>query len=114
MDFASTLNSVKKLNANNYGSWSTRMQYYFLGQELWDIIGGLDIIPPTDAEAAKSWKVKAGKAMYALIVTIEDEFLQRIKNAKTPKEAWDTLATIFTKKNDTRLQRLENDLLSIS
>jgi len=52
--------------------------------------------------------------MYALTVSIEDEFLQRIKNAKTPKEAWDTLATIFTKKNEARLQRLENELLSIS
>ncbi|KAH0658987.1 hypothetical protein KY285_027537 [Solanum tuberosum] len=52
--------------------------------------------------------------MFVLTVTIEDEFLQWIKNAKTPKEAWDTLATIFTKKNDARLQRLENELLSIS
>ncbi|KAH0682162.1 hypothetical protein KY289_019914 [Solanum tuberosum] len=90
------------------------MQYYFLDQELWDIIGGSDTTPPTDVEAAKRWKVKAGKAMYALSVTIEDEFLQRIKNAKTPKDVWDTLAMIFTKKNDERLQRLENELLSIS
>ena len=51
--------------------------------------------------------------MYALTVTIEDDFLQRTKNAKTPEEAWDTLATTFTKKNDVRLQRLENELLSI-
>jgi hypothetical protein len=29
---------------------------------------------------------------YVLFVTIEDELLQRIKNVKTPKEAWDTLA----------------------
>uniref|UniRef100_M1D6U3 Gag-pol polyprotein n=1 Tax=Solanum tuberosum TaxID=4113 RepID=M1D6U3_SOLTU len=78
------------------------MQYYFLSQELWDIIGGSDTTPPTDAEAANRWKVKAGKAMYALTVTNDDKFLQQIKNAKTPKEAWDTLATIFTKKNDVR------------
>ncbi|KAH0632703.1 hypothetical protein KY284_035489 [Solanum tuberosum] len=90
------------------------MQYYFLGQELWDIIGGLDTTPPTDAEATKKWKVKARKVMYALTVSIDDEFLQRIKNVKTPKEAWDTLAMIFTKKNDAKLQRLENELLSIS
>ncbi|KAG5582115.1 hypothetical protein H5410_052742 [Solanum commersonii] len=90
------------------------MQYYFFGLELWDIIGGLDTTPPTDAKAAKRWKVKAGKVMYALTVTIEDEFLQRIKNAKTSKEAWDTLTIIFTKKNNARLQRLENELLSIS
>ncbi|KAH0738245.1 hypothetical protein KY290_036950 [Solanum tuberosum] len=113
-DFASALNSVEKLNASNYGSWSTKMQYYFLGQELWDIIGGSDTTPPTDVEAAKRWKVEAGKTMCVLSVTIEDELLQLIKNAKTPKEAWDTLATIFTKKNDVRLQRLENELLSMS
>ncbi|KAH0670865.1 hypothetical protein KY285_025727 [Solanum tuberosum] len=113
-DFTSTLNSVEKLNATNYGSWSTRMQYYFLGQELWDIISGSDTTPPTDAEAAKRWKVKTGRAMFVLSVTIEDELLRRIKNAKTLKEAWDTLATIFTKKNDARLQRLENELLLIS
>ncbi|KAH0683665.1 hypothetical protein KY289_021417 [Solanum tuberosum] len=106
-NFASTLNSVEKLNASNYGSWSMRMQYYFLSQALWDIFGGSDTTLPTNVEAAKRWKVKAGKAMYALTVTIEDEFLQRIKNTKTPKEAWDTLATIFTKKNNARLQRLE-------
>lgn len=37
-DFTRTLNSVEKLNASNYGSWSMIMQYYFIGQKLWDII----------------------------------------------------------------------------
>ena len=31
--------------------------------------------------------------------------------AKTPKEAWDTFVTLFSKNNDTRLQLLENELL---
>lgn len=52
--------------------------------------------------------------MYALTVTTEDEFLQHIKNDKTPQEDWETLTMIFTKKNDATLQRLENELLSIS
>ncbi|KAH0698868.1 hypothetical protein KY284_013083 [Solanum tuberosum] len=65
-DFASTLNSVEKFNASNYGSWSKKMQYYFLGQELWDIIGGSYTTPPTDAKATKMWKVKAGKAIFVL------------------------------------------------
>ena len=112
--FIITLNSVEKINASNYRSWSTRMQYYFLGHELLDIITGSDTIPLTDDEATKRWKVKTGKAMFVLSITIEDEFLQRIKNAKTPKEAWNTLATIFTKKNDVGLQSLENDLFYIS
>jgi H2-forming N5,N10-methylenetetrahydromethanopterin dehydrogenase-like enzyme len=37
-----------------------------------------------------------------------------IRDVKTPKEAWDTFAKLFSKKNDTRLQFLESELLSIS
>lgn len=44
--------------------------------------------------------------MYVLTVAVEDEFLQRIKDAQTPKEAWDILTGIFAKKNDAKLQRL--------
>nr|KAJ0202774.1 hypothetical protein LSAT_V11C500268520 [Lactuca sativa] len=40
--------------------------------------------------------------------------LEHIRDGNTPKEAWDTFVTLFSKKNDTRLQLLENDLLSIS
>lgn len=43
---------------------------------------------------------------------MEDEFLQRI-NLNTAKEAWDTLATIFTRKTDAKLQFLENELMSV-
>ena len=134
--------SIEKLNNNNYGSWSTRMKFYLLGQDLWDIVNGAETTPPREArstdttsdtststpvrpdvvsqrpagdpDALKKWKVKAGKAMYALTVAVEEEFLQRIKDARTPKEAWDILTAIFVKKNDAKLQRLENELLSIS
>ena len=37
--------------------------------------------PTVDSDALKKWKVKAGKAMYALTVSVEDEFLQKIKDA---------------------------------
>ena len=31
----------------------------------------------------------------------------------TPKAAWDTFATLFSKKNDVTLQLLENELMSV-
>ncbi|KAM1906652.1 hypothetical protein ACFX14_026396 [Malus domestica] len=52
--------------------------------------------------------------MFALKTTIEEEMLEHIRDAKTPKEAWDIFVTLFSKKNDTRLQLLENELLSIA
>ena len=51
--------------------------------------------------------------MYMLSITMEDEFLHQIKDLSTPKEAWDTLATLFTRKNDVKLQLLENELMTI-
>jgi hypothetical protein len=37
-----------------------------------------------------------------------------IRDVKTPKDVWDTFAKLFSKKNDTRLQLLESELLSIT
>ena len=48
-----------------------------------------------------------------LAATVEDELLHRIKDAKTPKEAWDILSGLFSKKNNAQLQMLENELMSI-
>ncbi|KAJ9169401.1 hypothetical protein P3X46_017603 [Hevea brasiliensis] len=50
----------------------------------------------------------------ALSISVEDELLQWIKDAKTPKEAGDILAKLFTRTNDAKLQQLKNELLSIS
>ncbi|KAE8674817.1 putative disease resistance protein [Hibiscus syriacus] len=46
--------------------------------------------------------------------TIEEEMLEHIRDAKTPKETWDTFVTLFSKRNDTKLQLLENELLSMA
>ena len=66
--------------------------------------------------ALRKWRIKAGKAMFALKTTIGEEMLKQkhIWDDKTPKEAWDTFMILFSKKNDTRLQLLDNELLSIS
>ncbi|KAE8694951.1 hypothetical protein F3Y22_tig00110761pilonHSYRG00036 [Hibiscus syriacus] len=51
--------------------------------------------------------------MFALKTTIEEEMLEHIRDAKTLKEACDTFVTFFSKRNDTKLQLLENELLSM-
>lgn len=50
--------------------------------------------------------------MYVLKTTIEDELLGRIRNDDAPKATSDTFASLFSKKNDARLQFLENELMS--
>ena len=52
--------------------------------------------------------------MFALKTIIEEDILEHILDDKIAKEAWDTFMILFSEKNDTRLQLLENELLSIS
>ncbi|KAL7586905.1 hypothetical protein Lser_V15G39190 [Lactuca serriola] len=107
---------IKKLNNNNYKTWETCMKSYLQGQDLWEVVGGSETTPQEEDVngTLRKWKIKAGKAMFALKTTIEEEMLEHIRDENTPKEAWDTFVMLFSKKNDTRLQLLENELLSIS
>ncbi|CAB4316665.1 unnamed protein product [Prunus armeniaca] len=107
------------------------MESYLQGEDLWDVIGGNEVTRPKEDTngTLRKWKIKASKAMFALKTTIEEEMLEHIRNAKTPKEAWDTFATLFlgrngtrlqlgatlfSRRNDIRLQLLENELLSVA
>ncbi|KAK2998581.1 hypothetical protein RJ639_023105 [Escallonia herrerae] len=45
---------------------------------------------------------------------IVKDLLDHIRDAKSPKEAWDAFATLFSKKNGARLQMLENKIGSLS
>ncbi|XP_062080943.1 uncharacterized protein LOC133785746 [Humulus lupulus] len=90
------------------------MEAYLQGQDLWEIVKGNEVTQLEDAAALKKWKIKVGKALFAIRTTVEDEMLEHIRESKTPKEAWDTFTSLFTKKNDVRLQLLENKLLSIT
>ena len=73
-------------------------------------------MPPEDDSngALHKWRIKADKVMFALKTTIEEGMLEHIWDDKTPKEVRDTFVMLFSKKNDTRLQLLENELLSIA
>ena len=111
-DLVNTTSGITRLNNHNYQSWRSRIKSYLEGQDLWEVVNGDSTQPPKEVEALRKWKIKAGKAMYVLKTTIEDELLRRIGDDDTPKMAWDTFASLFSKTNDARLQYLENELMS--
>ncbi|KAG6760931.1 hypothetical protein POTOM_034119 [Populus tomentosa] len=111
------IGGIKKLNNQNYKTWSTCMMSYMQGQDLWEVVSGCEITQPEAEDASgtlRKWKIKAGKAMFALKTKIEEDVLEHIQDAKIPHEAWNTFAKLFSKKNDTKLQLLERELLSIA
>jgi len=87
------------------------------GQDLWDVVNGSEATQPEAEDVHGTllkWKIRTGKAMFVLKTTVEEDVLEHIRDAKTPKEAWDTFTKLFSKKNDTKLQLLENELLSMA
>ncbi|XP_071712371.1 uncharacterized protein [Rutidosis leptorrhynchoides] len=108
---------IKKLNNQNYNSWSTCMMSYMQGQDLWEVVNGDEVKKPEVEDTnglLRKWKIKAGKALFVLKTTVEVDVLEHIRDVKTPKEAWDAFAKLFSKKNDTKLQLLESELLSVA
>ncbi|GMJ01749.1 hypothetical protein HRI_003844100 [Hibiscus trionum] len=51
--------------------------------------------------------------MYALKTTVKEDMLEHIRDVKPPNKAWETFAKLFSKKNNTKLQLLESELLSM-
>ena len=82
---AGITSSFEKLNYNNYTYWSTCIESYLQGQDLWEVIGGSNTTPPeptiakvvdnktttVENEEFKKWSIKSGKAMYVLKTTID-------------------------------------------
>ena len=71
---------------------------------------------PTDTldmtEAQRKWKVKCGKMLFVLRTMVNKELIDHIRDLDTPKDVWETLEKLFSKKNVARLQLLENELAS--
>jgi hypothetical protein len=80
------------------------MESYIESQELLEYVKANATLPhELDVAAVKKWKTKVAKALLAIKTTIEEEMINHIRDASTPKEAWDILAMKFFKKNDSCL-----------
>ncbi|KAG6424918.1 hypothetical protein SASPL_115341 [Salvia splendens] len=82
--------SVDKLVGDNYSYWK--------------------LYTPQNGEARRKWKIKCGKALFALRTPTSMDYIDHVRNVQSPKEAWETLDRLFTQTNTMRLQFLENEL----
>lgn len=111
---ANTQNGVEKLVGTNYQYWRMCMEAYLQGQDLWELVAGSDTEIPADipenAEPQRKWKIKCGKALFALRTSISKEFIDHVRDVGSPRQVWEILERLFSKKNTARLQFLENEL----
>ncbi|KAH7428818.1 hypothetical protein KP509_09G019200 [Ceratopteris richardii] len=80
-----------KLDKNSFHAWRFKMNNLLMGKSYWKHIKG-------ENENAIS------KVIYGLSVCIEVSMIGHIQDAKTPKEAWNNLVTLY--ETNTKAQKL--------
>jgi len=82
---------------------------FLMGKGYWEFIIGDEKKPflpenPTQQQiqANKTWHEKARKILYWLSVSVSDSMIVHIQDAKSPKQAWDTLVKIYNTNTQAR------------
>ena len=90
---------AEKLDKNNFHAWWFRLTNFLMGKGYWEYIDGEhkeapDLLenPTTEqVKEFKEWNQGSRKVMYWLSISIQDTMIGHIQDAKSPKDAWDTL-----------------------
>ncbi len=82
--------------------WKFRIMNFLMGKGYWEFITGDEIEPPLpenptqqQIQANKTWHEKTRKVLYWLSVNVSDSMIVHIQDAKSPKQAWDTLVKMY-------------------
>jgi hypothetical protein len=75
---------------------------FLMGKGYWEFITGDETKPPLpenptqqQIQANKIWHEKEKKVLYWFSVSVSDSMIVHIQDAKSPKQAWDTLVKII-------------------
>ena len=61
----------------------------------------------------KEWNQGSKKVMYWLSISIQNTMIGHIQDAKSPKDAWDTLVKLYETNTKARKIQLKNDLHTV-
>jgi hypothetical protein len=109
--------AIKKLNKNNFQVWKFRIMNFLMGKGYWEFITGDDTKPPLpesptqqQIQANKTWHEKIRKVLYWLSVSVSNSMIVHIQDAKSPKQAWNTLVKMYSTNTQARKMQLKQEL----
>jgi len=85
------------------------MESYLIGEDLWDVVDGSNTTSPTDEQGNADAQLNA-KVEFVLKWSISHGLFDHIMRCNSAHEIWWTLDRLFNKKDEARLQILENEL----
>jgi len=101
--------AIEKLDKNNFQVWKFRIVNFLMGKGYWEFITGDETEPPLpenptqqQIQANKTWHEKERKVLYWLSVSVSDSMIVHIQDAKSSKQAWDTLVKMYNTNTQAR------------
>jgi hypothetical protein len=86
--------SMKKLDGENYFSWKFPMQLLLQRDKVWYTVVEKK---PEEAKGKAKWEIDDMVALSTIGLLVEEDQQCHIRYAKSAKEAWDALASIYEK-----------------
>ncbi len=109
--------AIEKLDKNNFQVWKFRIMNFLMGKGYWEFITGDETEPPLpenptqqQIQANKTWHEKERKVLYQLSMSVSDSMIVHIQDAKSPKQAWDTLVKMYSTNTQARKMQLKQEL----
>ncbi|GJZ83819.1 retrovirus-related pol polyprotein from transposon TNT 1-94 [Tanacetum coccineum] len=114
--------SLPKLNKLNYDKWSIQMRALMGAQDVWECVTvgyeepSASEVSAMSANQLKAWNEKRMKdkaALYLLFQSVDELGFEKIAEATTSKEAWETLEKVYKgadRVKQVRLQTLRGEL----
>ena len=104
----------EKLDCSNYSFWEYKLTQTLVGQGYWSYINdALENKPNITNANYPMWDQGASRVMYCLATCVHDHMLNHIRDANTPKEAWENLKKIFAANTTARKIQLRQELNNI-
>jgi hypothetical protein len=69
---------------------------------------------PTDVDKKDKWDNRNDESRGLIKISISPDLRYHLQDIDDPKEAWDTIESVFGKLNIIRAQQLENQILTLS
>jgi hypothetical protein len=105
---------TEKLDRTNYASWLYKMHQYLLGHDYWSYVDGANDTAPDPIDVGfAAWEKSASRVMYYFASCVGEQLLCYIRDAGTPKAAWENLKKIFATSTTARKLQLRQELSNL-
>ena len=106
---------VEKLTTDNYFTWKFNVKMMLIGKGLWEIVEGTEELSENSRPQEQNhFKKRENQALAMICLAVSVPLQIYVRNAKTGKEAWDSLSSRFEEKTLSRKILLRRKLYHTS